>query len=63
MITLWLNPVPSSVKLQVVKAIKESTHCGLREAKDAVEIQRVNCEPEQREAVIKAIEAAGGKVV
>lgn len=63
MITLWLNPVPLRIKLQVVKAIKDVTKCGLREAKDAVEIQRVDCEPEQRDALIKAIEKAGGQVV
>ena len=63
MITLWLNPVPIGIKLQVVKAIKDVTKCGLREAKDAVEIQRVYCKPEQRDALIKAIEKAGGQVV
>lgn len=63
MITLWLNPVPVGIKLRVVKAIKDVTKCGLREAKDAVEIQRVDCEPEQREVLIKAIEEAGGQVV
>ena len=61
MITLWIDPGPA--KLKVVKAIKETTHCGLREAKDAVEIQRVDCEPEQKEALIKALEAAGAKIV
>lgn len=63
MITLWLNPVPIGIRLQVVKAIKDVTKCGLREAKDAVDIQRVDCEPEQRDALIKAIEKAGGQVV
>ena len=63
MITLWLNPVPVGIRLQVVKAIKDVTKCGLREAKDAVEIQRVCCKPEQRDALIKAIEKAGGQVV
>ena len=63
MITLWLNPVPIGIKLQVVKAIKDVTKCGLREAKDAVDLQRVDCEPEQREALIKALEAAGAKIL
>ena len=63
MITLWLNPVPIGIRLQVVKAIRDVTKCGLREAKDAVEIQRVDCEPKQRDALIKAIEKAGGQVV
>jgi ribosomal protein L7/L12 len=63
MITLWLNPVPIGIKLRVVKAIKDVTNCGLREAKDAVDLQRVDCEPEQRDALTKAIEEAGGKVM
>lgn len=61
MITLWIDP--GAAKLRVVKAIKVVTKCSLREAKDAVDLQRVNCEPEQREALIKAIEKAGGQVV
>lgn len=61
MITLWIDP--GAAKLQVVKAIKDVTKCGLREAKDAVDLQRVNCEPEQREALIKALEAAGAKIL
>lgn len=61
MITLWIDP--GAAKLQVVKAIKETTHCSLREAKDAVDLQRVDCEPKQREALIKALEAAGAKIV
>ena len=46
-----------------LKAIKDVTNCGLREAKDAVDLQRVDCEPEQRDALTKAIEEAGGKVM
>lgn len=61
MITLWIDP--GAAKLRVVKAIKETIHCSLREAKDAVDLQRVDCEPEQREALIKALEAAGAKIV
>jgi ribosomal protein L7/L12 len=61
MITLWIDP--GAAKLQVVKAIKVVTKCGLREAKDAVDLQRVNCKPEQREALIKALEAAGAKIL
>lgn len=63
MITLWLNPVPIGIKLRVVRAIKETTHCGLREAKDAVDLRRVDCEPKQRDALIKAIEKAGGQIL
>lgn len=61
MITLPFIPGPS--KLDVVVAIKLTTRCSLREAKDAVDLQRVSCEPEQREDLIKAIEGAGGKVM
>lgn len=61
MITLPFIPGPS--KLEVIAAIIRTIHCGLREAKDAVDLQRVNCEPEQRKDLIKAIEDAGGKVM
>ena len=61
MITLPFNPGAS--KLRVIKAIKCTIHCSLREAKDAVDLQRVSCKPEQREKLVKAIEAAGGKVM
>lgn len=55
--------VPGASKLEVIAAIMRATHCGLREARDAVDLQRVNCEPKQREDLIKAIEDAGGKVM
>lgn len=55
--------IPGASKLRVIKAIKRTTHCTLLEAKDAVDLQRVNCEPEQRKDLIKAIEDAGGKVM
>ena len=61
MITLPFEPGAS--KLRVVKAIKDITKCSLREAKDAIDLQRVDCEPEQREDLIKVIEDAGGKVM
>lgn len=60
MVTLWFNP--GDHKLQMVKAIKETIHIGLREAKDAVELQRVQCEECDREKLIQAIEDAGGKI-
>ncbi len=59
-VTLWFKP--GEHPTQVVEAIKNSAHIPLRDAKDAVEIQRVTCKKEYREAVIKAIEAAGGLV-
>lgn len=55
--------IPGASKLRVIKAIKRTTNCTLLEAKDAVDLQRVSCEPEQREDLIKAIEDAGGKVM
>ncbi|MEE3485702.1 MAG: ribosomal protein L7/L12 [Bacteroidales bacterium] len=60
---ITLSFIPGASKLRVIKAIKCTTHCLLREAKDAVDLQRVNCEPKQRDALIKAIEKAGGKVM
>lgn len=59
-VTLWFKP--GEHPTQVVKAIKDSAHIPLGDAKDAVEIQRVTCKKEYREAVISAIEAAGGLV-
>lgn len=61
MITLPFIPGPS--KLEVIAAINRTIDCGLREARDAVDLQRVKCKPEQREDLIKAIEDAGGKVM
>ena len=55
--------IPGASKLRVIKAIKRTTNCTLLEAKDAVDLQRVSCEYEQREELIKAIEDAGGKVM
>lgn len=60
---ITLSFIPGASKLRVIKAIKCTTHCLLREAKDAVDLQRVDCEPEQRDALTKAIEEAGGKVM
>ena len=60
MVTLWFKPGPA--KLQVVKAIKETITIGLREAKDAVDLGRVECEEADRQMLIDAIEVAGGIV-
>ena len=61
MITLSFDP--GANKLLMVKTIKETLHTGLREAKDAVDLKRVECKPEDREKLAKAIESAGGKVM
>ena len=60
MVTLWFNPGPA--KLQVVKAIKETLHIGLKDARDAVELGRIECVPSYRERLVEAIEDAGGKL-
>ena len=61
MVTLWFKPGP--YKLQIVKAIMNNAHISLREAKDAVDMERVKCEAKYKDAVIKAIEESGGKMV
>lgn len=60
-VTLWFKPGEAET-LKLVKAIKDSAHISLGDAKDAVEIQRVKCDKKYREAVIDAIEAAGGLI-
>lgn len=61
MITLPFDP--GANKLLVVKAIKDTLGIGLREAKDALDLRRVECKPEDREKLVHAIESAGGKVM
>ena len=61
MITLWFKPGPN--KLEMVRAIKNSAHISLRDAKDAVEIHRIKFEEVYKDDVIKAIEKTGGKLV
>ena len=65
MVTLWFKPPSKSgiEYLKMVSAIKNSAHISLRDAKDAVEIERVTCEVKYKDAVIKEIEKAGGKLV
>lgn len=60
MVTLWFKP--GAAKLQVVKAIKETIHIGLRECRDAVELGRVQCDESERQLLTDAIEVAGGIV-
>ena len=59
-ITLWFNP--GCARLQVAKAIKQTLNISVGEARDAVELGRVNCTRQQRHLVIVAIEHHGGKV-
>ena len=61
MITLSFDPGPN--KLEVIAAIKNVLSISLREAKDAFDLQRVKCKPEEREKLVHAIESAGGKVM
>lgn len=60
MITVHFDPGPN--KLLLVKALKVTLNIGLKEAKDFVDLHRVQCEKEQGDAVIEAIEGAGGKL-
>ncbi len=60
MVTLWFKPGPS--KLEVVKAIKDTLHMSLKDAKDAVELGRITCYPDDRERLVKAMEDAGAKL-
>ena len=59
--TVWFQPGPS--KLSVIYAIKQFLNISLKEAKEAVEIQRVKCEKSKRRELIIEIEKAGGKEV
>lgn len=60
MVTIYFKPGDN--KLLVVKAIKETLHISLINARDAVEVGRIKCVPSYRERVVKAIEKAGGKL-
>lgn len=61
MITVHFDPGPN--KLLMVKAIKETLNIGLKKAKDFVDLHRIQCEKEQGDAVVEAIEGAGGKLL
>lgn len=60
MVTVHFKPGPS--KLLVAAAIKKALQISIGDARDAVEIGRIKCEQEDREKVVKAIEAAGAKL-
>lgn len=53
-------------KLQVIKAVREVTSIGLKEAKELVEgapsIVKENCSKDEAEAIKKKLEEAGAKV-
>lgn len=60
------GPVPDDKKISVIKAVREVTGLGLKEAKDLVEGAPKDLKPTapkaEAEEIKKKIEAAGGKV-
>ncbi|MBX7067478.1 MAG: 50S ribosomal protein L7/L12 [Parachlamydiales bacterium] len=60
------GPVPDDKKISVIKAVREVTGLGLKEAKDLVEGAPKDLKPAapkaEAEDIKKKIEAAGGKV-
>lgn len=60
------GPVPDDKKISVIKAVREVTGLGLKEAKDLVEGAPKDLKPAapkaEAEEIKKKIEAAGGKV-
>lgn len=61
MVTLWFKPGPD--KGAMILVLKQYAHITLSDARNAFEIERVKCKKEYRDALIKAIEKAGGKIV
>lgn len=61
MVTLTFIPGPS-VQL-MIKAIKETIEINMRDVRDAIELQRIQCKDEDRQRLIDAIEVVGGMVV
>ena len=61
MVTLTFIPGPSVE--QTIKAIKDTIEINLRDARDAIELQRVQCKDEDRQRLIDAIEVVGGMVM
>lgn len=59
-IVVWFDPGPA--RLQMVKAIKDVLNKGLREAKDAVDLGRCECDESDKQRLINAIEDCGGKI-
>ncbi len=60
------GPVPDDKKISVIKAVREVTGLGLKEAKDLVEGAPKDLKPSvakaEAEEIKKKIEAAGGKI-
>ena len=60
------GPIPDDKKISVIKAVREVTGLGLKEAKDLVEGAPKDLKPSaakaEAEEIKKKIEAAGGKV-
>lgn len=60
------GPVPDDKKISIIKAVREVTGLGLKEAKDLVEGTPKDLKPSaakaEAEEIKKKIEAAGGKV-
>ncbi|MBU6383412.1 MAG: 50S ribosomal protein L7/L12 [Verrucomicrobia bacterium] len=60
------GPIPDDKKISVIKAVREVTGLGLKEAKDLVEGAPKDLKPAapkaEAEEIKKKIEAAGGKV-
>ncbi len=60
------GPIPDDKKISVIKAVREVTGLGLKEAKDLVEGAPKDLKPTaakaEAEEIKKKIEAAGGKV-
>lgn len=61
MVTLWFKP--GLDKGAMILALKLFAHITLSDARNAFEIGRVKCKKEYKDALIKAIEKAGGKIV
>ena len=61
MVTVYFKP--GNKKPQIAKAIKRVLNIRIIDAVDASEVGRVECDKSKREALVKAIEEAGGKLV
>lgn len=53
------QPVHSNLKIQAIKALREATGLGLKEAKDAVEVGRVEIDPDRLPLVQEAMRPFG----
>lgn len=54
---------PGDYKLQMVKAIKDALHLGLKEARDAVEAGEVECPDDKYDTLCQVITENGGTIV